>query len=82
MPGSRDLMVMFIGLEMMSVPVYVLTGINRRDRRSGEGALKYFLLGAFSSAFFLFGLEPKDAYRDRQATRHGRQGAGRAPVER
>lgn len=54
--GTRDLMVMFIGLEMMSVPVYVLTGANRRDWRSAEGALKYFLLGAFSSAFFLFGV--------------------------
>jgi NADH-quinone oxidoreductase subunit N len=54
--GTRDLMVMFIGLEMMSVPVYVLTGVNRRDWRSGEGALKYFLLGAFASAFFLFGV--------------------------
>ena len=54
--GSRDLMVIFIGLEMMSVPVYVLTGVKRRDRRSAEGALKYFLLGAFSSAFFLFGV--------------------------
>jgi len=54
--GSRDLMVIFIGLEMTSVPVYVLTGVNRRDRRAAEGALKYFLLGAFSSAFFLFGV--------------------------
>lgn len=54
--GANDLMVAFIGLEMMSVPVYVLTGINRRDPRSAEGALKYFLLGAFSSAFFLFGV--------------------------
>jgi NADH-quinone oxidoreductase subunit N len=54
--GSRDLMVIFIGLEVMSVPVYVLTGINRRSMRSAEGALKYFLLGAFSSAFFLFGI--------------------------
>ena len=54
--GAQDLMVIFLGLEVMSVPVYVLTGINRRDRRSAEGALKYFLLGAFSSAFFLFGI--------------------------
>ena len=54
--GSRDLMVIFLGLELMSVPVYVLTGANRRSRRSAEGALKYFLLGAFSSAFFLFGI--------------------------
>jgi len=54
--GSRDLMVIFIGLELMSVPIYVLTGVNRRDPRSGEGAIKYFLLGAFSSAFFLYGI--------------------------
>jgi NADH-quinone oxidoreductase subunit N len=54
--GARDLIVMFIGLELMSLPIYVLTGMNRRDRRSAEGALKYFLLGAFSSAFFLYGI--------------------------
>lgn len=54
--GARDLILVFLGLELMSIAVYVLTGINRRDRRSAEGALKYFLLGAFSSAFFLFGI--------------------------
>jgi NADH-quinone oxidoreductase subunit N len=54
--GATELMLMFIGLELMSLPIYVLTGVNRRDRRSAEGALKYFLLGAFSSAFFLFGI--------------------------
>jgi len=54
--GARDLMIMFIALELLSLPIYVLTGINRRDRRGAEGALKYFLLGAFSSAFFLFGI--------------------------
>jgi NADH-quinone oxidoreductase subunit N len=54
--GARELMVIFIALELMSVPVYVLTGSNRRDARSAEGALKYFLLGAFSSAIFLFGI--------------------------
>ncbi len=54
--GAQDLMLMFIGLEVLSVPVYVLTGVNRRDVRSAEGALKYFLLGAFSSAFFLLGV--------------------------
>ncbi len=54
--GARELMIMFIGLELMSVPVYVLTAINRRDPRGAEGALKYFLLGAFASAFFLFGI--------------------------
>jgi len=54
--GATDLIVIFLGLEVLSVAVYVLTGLNRRDPRSGEGALKYFLLGAFSSAFFLFGV--------------------------
>ena len=54
--GSADLMLIFIGLELMSVPLYVLTGVNRRDARSAEAALKYFLLGAFSSAFFLLGI--------------------------
>jgi NADH-quinone oxidoreductase subunit N len=54
--GTRDLILIFLGLELMSIGVYVLTGLNRRDRRSAEAALKYFLLGAFSSAFFLFGI--------------------------
>jgi NADH-quinone oxidoreductase subunit N len=54
--GTRDLMIMFLGLELMSVAVYVMTGLNRRDRRSAEAGLKYFLLGAFSSGFFLFGI--------------------------
>jgi NADH-quinone oxidoreductase subunit N len=54
--GARELMIIFIGLELMSVPVYVLTAVNRRDARGAEGALKYFLLGAFASAFFLFGV--------------------------
>ncbi|MEJ2503505.1 MAG: NADH-quinone oxidoreductase subunit N [Gemmatimonadota bacterium] len=54
--GTRDLMLIFLGLELMSVAIYVLTAVNRRDRRSAEAGLKYFLLGAFSSAFFLFGI--------------------------
>lgn len=54
--GTRDLILIFLGLELMSVAIYVMTGVNRRDRRSAEAALKYFLLGAFSSAFFLFGI--------------------------
>ncbi len=54
--GSRDLIVVFISLELMSLSVYVLTGLNRRDPRSSEGALKYFLMGAFASAFLLYGI--------------------------
>jgi NADH-quinone oxidoreductase subunit N len=56
MAGARDLLMMFIGLELLSIPIYCLVGFDRLDERSVEGALKYFLLGAFSSAFFLFGI--------------------------
>jgi NADH-quinone oxidoreductase subunit N len=56
MAAARDLMVLFLGLETMSVSVYVLVGMNRRSPRSAEGALKYFLLGAFSTAFLLYGI--------------------------
>jgi NADH-quinone oxidoreductase subunit N len=56
MTGARDLLMVFIGLELMSISIYVLVGFDRLDERSAEGALKYFLLGAFSSAFFLFGI--------------------------
>jgi NADH-quinone oxidoreductase subunit N len=54
--ASRDLILTFIALELMSVSIYVLVGFNRRDPRSAEGALKYFLLGAFASAFLLYGI--------------------------
>jgi NADH-quinone oxidoreductase subunit N len=54
--GGEDLFVLFLGLELMSVSVYVLSGIDRRSRVGGEAALKYFLLGAFASAFFLYGI--------------------------
>jgi len=56
MATARDLMVIFLGLEITSVAVYVLTAINRRDRKSAEAGLKYFLLGAFSTGFFLYGI--------------------------
>jgi NADH-quinone oxidoreductase subunit N len=54
--GARDLMIVFLGIELMSVSSYALAGINRRSERSAEGALKYFLLGAFSTAFLLYGI--------------------------
>jgi NADH-quinone oxidoreductase subunit N len=54
--GSRDLILIFLGFELMSIAVYVLVGFKRRDPRSAEAALKYFLLGAFSSAFLLYGM--------------------------
>ncbi len=52
---SADLITLFIGLETMTIPIYVLAGIQRRDRYANEAALKYFLLGAFSSALLLYG---------------------------
>ena len=56
MAGARDLIVVFLGLEVMSIAVYALTAFNRRDRKSAEAGLKYFLLGAFSTGFFLYGI--------------------------
>ena len=55
-PISSDLITLFVALEMLSLPLYLMAGLSRRRRlASQESALKYFLLGAFSSAFFLFG---------------------------
>lgn len=56
MAGARDLVVLFVGLEIMSVASYVLAGIHRRDPASGEAALKYFILGAFATCFLLYGI--------------------------
>jgi NADH-quinone oxidoreductase subunit N len=56
MAGAADLVVIFLGLELMSVSVYVLAGINRRNVFGAEAAFKYFLLGAFASGFFLYGV--------------------------
>ncbi|HUI28578.1 MAG TPA: NADH-quinone oxidoreductase subunit N [Candidatus Acidoferrales bacterium] len=56
MASARDLMVLFIGLELMSISLYVLAGFIRRDAKSNEASLKYFLLGAFATGFFLFGI--------------------------
>ncbi len=53
---SVDLLMMFIALEVMSLAVYILAAFLKGDQKSQEGALKYFLLGSFGSAFFLFGL--------------------------
>ena len=54
--AARDLMILFLGIELMSISVYVLAGLNRRSSRAAEAALKYFLLGAFSSGFLLYGI--------------------------
>jgi NADH-quinone oxidoreductase subunit N len=52
---ATDLITLFVGLELMTIPVYVLAGLQRRDRFANEASLKYFLLGAFSSAILVYG---------------------------
>ena len=56
MAAATDLLVIFVALEILSLSVYVLTGIRRASAAGAEAAFKYFLLGAFSSAFFLYGI--------------------------
>ena len=56
MATSRELITIFIGLEVLSIALYILSGFARTEARSEESAMKYFLLGSFSSAFFLYGI--------------------------
>jgi NADH-quinone oxidoreductase subunit N len=53
---ANDLIIVFLGLEILSIALYVLTAFNHRRAASGEAALKYFLLGGFSSAIFVYGI--------------------------
>lgn len=56
MVSSLDFLILFLGLEMMSLSVYVLAGLFKQSERSVESAMKYFLLGSFSTALFLLGV--------------------------
>jgi NADH-quinone oxidoreductase subunit N len=56
MGAANDLIVVFLGLEIMSIALYVLAAFNHRRAESGEAALKYFVLGGFSSAVFVYGI--------------------------
>lgn len=56
MGAANDLIVVFLGLEILSIALYVLAAFNHKRAESGEAALKYFVLGSFSSAVFLFGI--------------------------
>ncbi len=56
MAAANDLIVVFLGLEILSIALYVMAGYHRRRAQSQEAAIKYFVLGAFSSAFFLYGV--------------------------
>ena len=81
MATASDLLVIFLALEVLSLAVYVLTGIRRESPASTEAALKYFLLGSFASAFFLYGIAftyglTGTTRLDRIGTLHGRAGDG------
>ena len=56
MASGNDLVVIFLGLETMSIATYVMAGLRRTDLRSNESAMKYFILGSFASAFLLYGM--------------------------
>jgi NADH-quinone oxidoreductase subunit N len=56
MSAANDLVMIFLGLEITSIATYVLCGYRRRDLRSNESAMKYFILGSFSTAFLLYGI--------------------------
>src|SRR5947207_1018460 len=56
MASGNDLVIIFLGLEILSIATYVLAGFRRTDLRSNESSLKYFILGSFASAFLLYGI--------------------------
>src|SRR3954464_15565400 len=85
MATASDLLVIFLALEVLSLAVYVLTGIRRNVATATEAAFKYFLLGAFSSAFFLYGIASTfgltgSTRLDRIASLMAAQGASPTPM--
>ena len=56
MAAATDLLVIFLALEILSLAIYILSGFGGRSKEGAEAAFKYFLLGGFSSAFFLYGI--------------------------
>lgn len=56
MASAKDLLVIFLGLELMSIPFYILAGMNRKKAGANEASLKYFLLGAFATGFIVYGI--------------------------
>lgn len=56
MVGTTNLLMLFIGLEILSIALYVMCGLSRQEAKSEEAAIKYFLLGAFASGFLLYGI--------------------------
>ena len=56
MAGAKDILMIFMGLELMSICFYVLAGINRKKLSANEASMKYFLLGAFATGFIVYGI--------------------------
>ncbi|MBV5316617.1 MAG: NADH-quinone oxidoreductase subunit N [Desulfobulbaceae bacterium] len=56
MASAGDLMVLYLGLELMALPIYALVGLHKTEQRTSEAAIKYFLMGSFASALLLFGM--------------------------
>ncbi|WP_319585967.1 NADH-quinone oxidoreductase subunit N [uncultured Desulfobulbus sp.] len=56
MASAGDLMVLYLGLELMALPVYAMVGLHKRESRTSEASIKYFLMGGFASALLLFGM--------------------------
>jgi len=86
MATATDLLVIFLALEVLSLAVYVLTGIRRDSPAAIEAAFKYFLLGAFSSAFFLYGIAftygvTGTTHLDRIGPLMASQGGGPTPMQ-
>jgi NADH-quinone oxidoreductase subunit N len=54
--SSTDMIMIFLGIEIISISLYILAGVRRKDIKSNEAALKYFLLGAFATGFLLYGM--------------------------
>ncbi|MBB6372246.1 NADH-quinone oxidoreductase subunit N [Chryseobacterium shigense] len=54
--GFQNLVTLFLGVEILSIPLYVMAGANKTDLRSNEASIKYFLMGAFATGFLLFGI--------------------------
>ena len=54
--GYQNIVMLFIGIEILSIPLYVMAGANKTDLRSNEASLKYFLMGCFATGFLLFGI--------------------------
>ena len=82
MAAATDLLVIFVALEILSLSVYVLTGIRRASAAGAEAAFKYFLLGAFSSAFFLYGIAFAFALSARRGSRRSASRFRRRPPAR